>query len=224
MTSTHDLLVAEIDTNYVRDGRGRLLHVNVPSRSPPPLVVIGMPQDGERTVAYGALLGDDRIEAIDRAAREPGDPTARILRELGADADVRTGPVWVFPAEVPDVVLDADARVVWHEDGASQLPVEVIAELEAPWAAVIVASHVVSSCDTVRRGPSGFEAGVRTVTEHRGRGYASAATAEWGRRMHELGRPLFYATTNDNMSSQRVAQRLGLEQIGTTLTFRARPR
>jgi RimJ/RimL family protein N-acetyltransferase len=221
VTSAHDLLAAEIEIGYVRDERGRLLHDNVPSGPPAPLVVVGFPAAGEPIVVCGAQLEDVVANKVRRIVAEDRRGAAdRIVRTLGAGVRAETGPVWVVPADLPLIDLDPDARVVWHEEFGSQLPQEVVDDLEAPWAAVVVGGRVVSSCDTVRRGPSGFEAGVRTATEHRARGYAAAATAEWGRRMQALGRPLFYATNDDNRSSQRVAQRLGLVPIGRLMTFR----
>ena len=45
-------------------------------------------------------------------------------------------------------------------------------------------------------------------------GMRTATTAEWARLMRPSGRRLFYSTSRTNHSSQAVAARLGLRQIG----------
>ncbi|MFG1701639.1 GNAT family N-acetyltransferase [Nonomuraea sp. M3C6] len=56
------------------------------------------------------------------------------------------------------------------------------------------------------------EAGTWTSPAFRGRGYAATATAAWADLFS--GTRLFYSTSADNHSSQRVAARLGLRNIG----------
>lgn len=147
------------------------------------------------------------------------DPHGRRIVEFGAhfddargDVRIQSSPAYLFPDVIPEMVLEEGARVVWSEDAHP--------DMEAPWAAVFVGDKIVSSCDTVRRG-AGFEAGVRTATAFRGRGFAAAATACWARNMRPAGKLLFYSTSHDNTSSQAVARRLGLHWIGTHWAVRA---
>jgi RimJ/RimL family protein N-acetyltransferase len=58
------------------------------------------------------------------------------------------------------------------------------------------------------------EAGAWTDPAFRGRGYGSAVTAEWADVLRPSGRVLFYSTGPDNLSSQRLAERLGLRLVG----------
>ena len=84
-----------------------------------------------------------------------------------------------------------------------------------PWAMACEGRRVVSITHTptpltLRRA----EAGAWTDPEFRGRGLAAAATAQWADVLRPSGRFLFYGTVVDNLSSQRVASRLGLRLIG----------
>ncbi|MFI7610236.1 GNAT family N-acetyltransferase [Nonomuraea terrae] len=83
----------------------------------------------------------------------------------------------------------------------------------APWSMIVDSDQVVSICHTPSRTSAGAEAGTWTAQPFRGRGYAAATTAAW---VDLLSRCpfLFYSTSADNRSSQRVAERLGLRNIG----------
>ncbi|MFC5826580.1 GNAT family N-acetyltransferase [Nonomuraea insulae] len=72
--------------------------------------------------------------------------------------------------------------------------------------------QVVAICHSARNTPAGAEAGTWTSPAYRGRGYAAITTAAWAELLP--GIQLFYSTSADNHSSQRVAARLGLRGIG----------
>jgi RimJ/RimL family protein N-acetyltransferase len=101
-------------------------------------------------------------------------------------------------------------RLDWTAEEWRQL----IAGDLGPWAFVMDGDRVVSNCHTPRIGDKGAEAGTWTDPDYRGRGYAAAATAEWAELFAHSDRHLFYSTSADNVSSQRVAERLGLPLIG----------
>ncbi|WP_346109758.1 GNAT family N-acetyltransferase [Nonomuraea maheshkhaliensis] len=82
----------------------------------------------------------------------------------------------------------------------------------APWAMIVENGEVAALCHTARLTPAGAEAGTWTSPACRGRGYAAAATAVWAGMLP--GIRLFYSTSADNHSSQRVARRLGLRPLG----------
>jgi hypothetical protein len=83
-----------------------------------------------------------------------------------------------------------------------------------PWVMLTHAGEVISICHTPASSPRGAEAGTWTRADFRGRGHAAAATAAWAALMRPSGRLLFYSTSRTNVSSQRVAARLGLRPIG----------
>jgi RimJ/RimL family protein N-acetyltransferase len=176
-------------------------------------------------------------EAFDRAA-PPTAPSApppaldacmSILSGLAADGLVqpRGGPSYVIP---PDARFLCDATVLCPGDpdvdrlrGANPdnwEPVEwdeLLAGQLGPWAIILDDNRVVSICHTP--GPMTArtaECGVWTAPPYRGRGYAAATAAAWIPLVRAPGRTLFYSTDADNRSSQRVAARLQLDEIGWT--------
>jgi predicted GNAT family acetyltransferase len=82
---------------------------------------------------------------------------------------------------------------------------------------VRVEGEIAAMAFAARLSDAGAEIGVYTFPAYRGQGCAAAATAAWSSLAALSGRELFYSTLTSNRSSQRVAERLGLEQIGVGL-------
>jgi predicted GNAT family acetyltransferase len=90
-------------------------------------------------------------------------------------------------------------------------------EFWAPWCVALHRDAIVSIAFSARLGPAGADTGVATAPAYRGRGFAAAATAGWAALPALRNRALFYSTQRTNVSSQRVAQRLGLRFLGATM-------
>jgi predicted GNAT family acetyltransferase len=58
------------------------------------------------------------------------------------------------------------------------------------------------------------EAGVETLPDFRGRGYATDVVAGWARLVRSLGAVPLYSTSWENAASQAVARKLRLVQYG----------
>jgi RimJ/RimL family protein N-acetyltransferase len=235
MTSDLELLALEIETQWTADERGRMLHTRELNSRPAPLMVVAA-SGQEHVVAFGREVPDGLVTELEAAMAgafapetavpEPLTRCAEILeREVGPVA-VSSGPSYVippgtaFPSDVPIVrSSDKDAedlrnlsplRGGWS-DGEWKL---LIDGALGPWAMAISDSEIVSICHCARLSERGAEAGVWTDADHRGRGYAAAVTAAWASLLEASGRTLFYSTSAKNVSSQRVAARLGLRPIG----------
>ncbi|WP_286175244.1 GNAT family N-acetyltransferase [Mycobacterium sp. DL99] len=83
-----------------------------------------------------------------------------------------------------------------------------------PWAAATDGDQVLAVCETARWSVKGAEAGVWTMPGMRGRGLAASVVAAWATQCAQRVPRLYYSTSMDNLSSQRVAERLGLPRIG----------
>lgn len=243
MPSNLALMQIEIDTLWDTDERGRLLRPRARGRRRVPAILIGAAVEGW-ALAYSSELADTTADELRRLfvdeppAADPSQPPAkldqceRMLEEAVGGAFERRGDLsYVIPPDVsftseaeivrsdtgvPDALRRQDlVRLNWRDDEWGQL---LDGEL-GPWAFVIAGDRVVSMCHSARLTELGAEAGTWTDPDYRGRGYAAAATAAWASLLAPSGRTLFYSTWADNVSSQRVASRLGLPLIGRIWTL-----
>ncbi|MCL2833194.1 MAG: GNAT family N-acetyltransferase [Treponema sp.] len=87
-----------------------------------------------------------------------------------------------------------------------------------PCAGLIIEGRLVSQCRSVRRSPKAHEAGLETLPDYRGRGYAAIVTAGWAAAVRDLGALPFYTTSWNNTGSRSVARKLGLYYYGNSFS------
>jgi hypothetical protein len=143
---------------------------------------------------------------------------------LARDAPISgtwSGPAWRFPDKLP-----ASAHEVVHVTTANDdlvRPAFPSLADDLPWCqpclAIVVDGRLTSLCFSSRNTPVAAEAGVNTLEEFRGRGYAPAVVAAWGRAVSEEGRIPLYSTSWDNLASRSVARKLGLVLYGADFSI-----
>lgn len=89
-----------------------------------------------------------------------------------------------------------------------------------PCMAFVRDGRTASICRSVRVTARAHEAGLETLDEFRGRGYAAAVVAGWASEVREMGALPLYSTSCENLSSQRVAEKLGLSFYGVNFTIK----
>ena len=204
--------------------------VNEPSGQRAPRFFMGRTLQGvewrvRNDVDDPQLLQDLRA-AVERCAvpaelaldHELSSPFEEILSRAAPIERVDTGPAFVFPEQLPPrtqavLVTGANADVLgpylapWIPD-ITQSP---------PLFAMIHDGAAVAVCGSVRRTPAAHEAGVETVPEFRGRGFAVEVVTAWARAVRELGVIPMYSTSWSNVASRAVARKLGLRLFGSDL-------
>lgn len=228
------LMALRADAGFTYDVRGRMLLSNEPlpaERRPAPRLFLGRTRAGH-VVRLGATVPDTlvrRLEAIiDRLPAGAGshlspDVPAALRRVLAEQAPVAAeggGPAYRFPASFAPPgeavrLTDANRALaratypwLYHEAAAWQ-----------PCFAVVRDGAAVSVCFSARLTGAAAEAGVDTLPDFRGRGFASAVTAAWGQAILSTGRVPFYSTAWHNGASQGVARRVGLVMFGADTTL-----
>jgi hypothetical protein len=211
-----------------------------------PEVVVACAHDGLRARTSSAVpepVARGLVAEIARTAPEANLQVAPTRLEAWRDAlegalgaavvvSPESGPSYIihedvtFPATAPLVRSDcADLTGLRARNPGNWGPDEWQDLLDGrlgPWVMATHDGRVISMCHTPKANVRAAEAGAWTHPDFRGRGHAAAATAEWTSLMHESGRLLFYSTSSTNRSSQRVAGRLGLRQIGYLWQLRRR--
>lgn len=235
-----DRLTINASTVFVLDGQGRILRENDPDRSAGPRLFASDCTAGNQ-VFVRHDVSDDVAGALTRAveggasswsADKPPwlSEAVRLLERDAPVVSVETSVIYALPHG-----LDPPARrVVLGETDEGQallrrlcetgMPPHLVvagflnvADFWDPWCAVLIEGEIASLAFAARLGEAGAEVGVYTFPAYRGQGHAAAATAAWTSLSQLEDRELFYSTLTSNRSSQRVAERLGLEQIGVGL-------
>lgn len=231
-----ELMAIRADTLFTYDARGRMLQSNEPcvaARRPAPRLFLGWTRDGN-VMRLGATVPDEsarRAEAIVDRLPPPSDLTTapaapdELRTALERQAPITTGsagPAYRFPDEIAqsnEAVLLTPQNVALARETFPWL----LDELADWWPcfAVVREGAAVSVCFSARMSARAAGAGVETLPDFRGRGFAGAVTAAWSAkiRAHPSGRIPFYSTGWDNLASQSVAQRLGLIQFGADATW-----
>jgi RimJ/RimL family protein N-acetyltransferase len=212
---------------FTHDARSRLLRVNEPGGgAPAPRLFLGRTRAGnlwrfradlpETLVAELEALCAD--EPVGVELRDPPRHAGAYARLLGRHAPVRgvwAGPDYRFteiaePSAPLAAVTEASAGVL---RGGFE---ELVAELPdwQPFLAAVVEGRAVSVCRSVRITPVAHEAGVETLPDFRGRGYAADVVAGWARVVRSLGATPLYSTSWENTASQAVAKKLRLAPYG----------
>ncbi|HEY9283099.1 MAG TPA: GNAT family N-acetyltransferase [Pyrinomonadaceae bacterium] len=227
MIAAGELMAAHARALFTHDARSRLLAVNEPGGGgPAPRLFFGRARRGNLW-RFRADLPENLVEELEALCRDepagddlrgPPRHAARYARLLEGHVPVReveSGPAYCF-AEYPEAarptlaLAERDAALL--RGGFEKL----IEELPGwqPFVAVLDGGRAVAVCRSARITPEAHEAGVETLPDYRGRGYAANAVAGWARLVRSLGAAPLYSTSWQNAASQAVARKLRLVQYG----------
>lgn len=212
---------------FTHDARSRLLFVNEPGGEvPAPRLFLGRTREGNLlrlradlpeslVVELEALCADEPVGQEFR--REPRHAEAYV-RLLAGHAPVHglwMGPAYRFteyfePSRPLVAVTGTNAELL---RGGFE---ELVAELPdgRPFVALVEEGRAVSVCRSVRITSAAHEAGVETLPDFRGKGYAKDVVAGWARFVHALGAVPLYSTSRENTASQALAKGLRLAAYG----------
>jgi GNAT superfamily N-acetyltransferase len=179
-------------------------------------------------LAYDVVL---RLEALSQRERgrpaqwqsEYGDYLTGLAAPNLRVAAMRAGPLYIFPDDIAPsgacTAINESNLYLLHNGLEEWLP---DASIGHPFFATIEDDRAVAVCTTVIASQGAHEAGVETLAAYRGRGLAADAVAAWAYAVRKLGAVPLYATTFDNISSQRVAQRLSLSPAASEFSVYCR--
>lgn len=224
-----DLLTLHVHALFTHDENGRIVGENDWQGKAAPRFYIGKTRSGivwrvrhdmpEATQRRLAAIVETEPQDFARPLHE-----SRYLDILAATtSNVSFGPTYYF-AEVSPVEIDAvpiDERNAYLlasglDDWIPDVP------HRQPFVAVVDDGKAVSVCASVRITDAAHEAGVETLLDYRGHGFARAAVARWAQAVDRLGAIPMYSTSIENIASQRVAQSLDLVQYGAEFSIGGR--
>ena len=212
---------------FTHDARSRLLFVNeLGSEGPAPRLFLGRTPAGNLW-RFRADLPESLVEELEAlcvdepAGMEFGSAPRRLeayVRLLDSHGPVRkhwTGPAYRFieyiePSRPLLAITETNAESLrgGFEELVAELPIS------QPFVALIEEGRAVSVCRSVRITSEAHEAGVETLPDFRGKGYAKDVVAGWARLVQSMGAIPLYSTSWENTASQAVAKKLDLLPYG----------
>jgi len=149
------------------------------------------------------LMRPPRVASAIRGALEGHGPITREYR----------GPAYLIPegtqAPTDAVLITAETSRTLEAGFPWMLP-HLTADVDiGPVTAAVVNGSAASICYCARLSPFAAEAGVETLDEMGGRGYATAAVAAWASAVRRVGLLPLYSTSWENVASRRVAEKVG---------------
>lgn len=239
---TRSRLQAQAAAALVLNAAGRIVRENDPDHAPGPLLFLSGCAEGNvccvRRDLPEAVAGRLLALAADEPAwGDPAHPPACLpalldgLAALGLEPTVSLEILYALPAAPR---LEPGVRVIRSGtvEGAELLarmareglPAHLaaagfvgLADFWAPWCVAVAGGEIAAIGFAARLGEAAADIGVYTFPGYRGRGLGAAVTAAWSRHPDLGDRLRFHTTRVDNLSSQRVAARLGLPRIGAVL-------
>lgn len=230
MLTDLELMNIHVSALFTHNTESRLLFVNEPGGTviPAPRLFLGRTRAGN-VWRFHADLPEKLCEELDAlcADEPPVDVEFNELprhletyvRLLGKHAPVQetsSGPAYQFT----EYEMPSKALLAVTENNTDILQggfEELVAELSTwqPFVALVEENRAVSVCRSVRIMSEAHEAGVETLPDFRGKGYAKDVVAEWARLVQAAGAVPLYSTSWENTASQAVARKLELKCYGT---------
>jgi RimJ/RimL family protein N-acetyltransferase len=224
-----ELMQFHVEALYTHDDDERLYRTNEPGGGPAPRFFLGRTLEGN-VCRFRFDLPDTEIGKLESLAGEEaslGELTPEPKR-LEAYKEVlgKLAPIqraWMGPSYQVPVTgkLPQEGTRVTNENthllrGGFDWLVESIDD-EQPCVAIVRDGRAVTICRSGRITAAAHEAGIETLPEFRGRGYAVTAVLGWAAAVAESGSLPLYSTSWENLASQRVAAKAAAVQYGVTL-------
>lgn len=225
-----ELMRLRLDVLYTYDERGRLLLSNEPiesARVPGPDLALGI-ANGRRVMRASKNLPDDCVDRLgaipaglllESGSQAYFEALERELEPLG-DWSRSGGPAYRFP-EIPEFSAEA-IEITEETRSVLQGHTAWFSDEYNLWGrafAIVRNGVAVSTCFSSRQNDRSSEAGLWTVPDFRGQGFASLVVKSWAAAVYESGHTPFYSTSWENFASQAVARKLGLIPIGEDVSY-----
>jgi hypothetical protein len=220
-------MALHVQALFTHDARSRLVFVNEPGGgAPAPRLFFGRTRAGNlwrfRADLPEILMAQLEALCVDEPVGVELHGTPRhaeaYVRLLETHAPVHKrwmGPAYHFteylePSRPVLAITETNAEMLrgGFEDLVAELPDW------QPFLAIVEERRAVSVCRSVRITPEAHEAGVETLHDFRGKGYAKDVVAGWARSVQSMGAIPLYSTSWENTASQALTKKLRLVPYG----------
>ncbi|TYP69523.1 GNAT family N-acetyltransferase [Paenibacillus methanolicus] len=219
-----DLMRMQAEVLYIHDHAGRITTINEPANQPAPRLFWGQTEAGS-IVRFRSDMPDGLVHDIEQiiGQTDSTERLAQVIRALERSGGIKG--LWIGPAfACQEVITDCtDATLVTEDNRFCLEPgfPHLLSELtfREPCYMVTENNMALSVCFSARSSDKAAEAGVGTLQQYRGKGYAMRVTSAWAQAIQQTRRIPFYSTAWDNYASQSIAKRLRLHHYGTDISI-----
>lgn len=230
--SASELMKLHVEALFTHDRNMRLRTINEPwpGEDPAPRFFLGRDLEGTALCRFRydvpeelvgkltTLCADEALSGGDFQAKPKHFET---YKELLQGERFTMGPCFLIP-ELPEPNKDVIRITRENQEDVSREGFEWLAseiDYAQPCVALLRDNRAVSVCRSVRITPRAHEAGLETLADFRGKGYAAAVVAGWAMAVRQTGKLPLYSTSWDNLASRSVAGKLGLSLYGVNFTI-----
>jgi hypothetical protein len=214
----NEIMKIQVSTLYVLNEENRIIRINERSQTSSPAIFIGKTNNS----IFTYFRNDIPQLIIDEINKYTIDSIniinlCRIIEKYKKVKDIWIGPAYRFNQheissidEAVTVINGSNKQLLNKHFG------DLIKELDdrSPIVGYIMNEEAVSVCCSARKTSKAAEASLKTVEQFRGKGLAQKVVYAWSKEIFRQGLIPLYSTSWDNLSSQKVAQKLGLVQFG----------
>ncbi|MED4752585.1 GNAT family N-acetyltransferase [Brevibacillus choshinensis] len=219
-----DLMTIQAEVLFVHDRNGRLIGINEPDRQPAPRLFWGKTRTGD-VLRFQRDVPDHTVAEIQAIMKQDETPEKLSLVIRTFEKEQSINRIWMGPAYAcftgvtspTGAILVTEQNQSALEAGFSRLLSEL--PFRKPCYMVTENDVAVSVCFCARSTDRAAEAGVETLEDYRGRGYAALTVSSWCRAIYESQRIPLYSTSWDNYASMSVAKRLNFTLYGTDISI-----
>ncbi|EPY06587.1 hypothetical protein PAALTS15_15606 [Paenibacillus alvei TS-15] len=235
LMSSYKLMNMHAEALFTHDDKMRLRSINEPwpGERPAPRFFLGRTMDGKTICRFRHDIPFPLVEQLESLCRD--EPAIRdnhatpkhyesYMSLLHAE-QFTMGPCYYVPdtcladaSSEKTVTITKENITKWDYSGFEWLASEI--EYAQPCVAIVHHEQIVSLCRSVRISSHAHEAGLETLHDFRGQGYAAHVVASWALAVRRIGAIPLYSTLCDNLSSQRVAAKANLPIYGVNFTIR----
>lgn len=235
LMSSYKLMNMHAEALFTHDDKMRLRSINEPwpGECPAPRFFLGRTMDGKTICRFRHDVPSSVVEQLESLIKV--EPAIRDIHATPKHYESYTsllqaeqftmGPCYYVPdtsladtsSEKP-VTITKENITKWDYSGFEWLASEI--EYAQPCVAIVHHEQIVSLCRSVRISCHAHEAGLETLHDFRGQGYAAHVVASWAQAVRRIGAIPLYSTFCDNFSSQRVAAKANLPIYGVNFTIR----
>jgi len=235
LMSSYKLMNMHAEALFTHDDKMRLRSINEPwpGERPAPRFFLGRTMDGKTICRFRHDIPFPLVEQLESLCRD--EPTIRDIHatpkhyesymSLLHAEQFTMGPCYYVPdtcladaSSENTVTITKENITKWDYSGFEWLASEI--EYAQPCVAIVHHEQIVSLCRSVRISSHAHEAGLETLHDFRGQGYAAHVVASWALAVRRIGAIPLYSTLCDNLSSQRVAAKANLPIYGVNFTIR----